>query len=93
MGERGYRILLLAREVERLAARHHQTEVGAGGKWAGELCGRVEEVLEVVEEQEQVLVGDVLGEAVVGSDGPGCFLEHEGGSRRGASGTQKTPSG
>ena len=79
MGERGHRVLLLAREVERLAARDDQAEVGAGRKWAGESCGRVEEVLEVVEEQEEVLVGDVLGEAVVGSDGPSCFLEHEGG--------------
>ena len=93
LGERRDGVLLLAGDAQGLPARHDSRRLGqAASRSASSRCG-LDHVLEVVEEQEQLLVGDVLGEAVLGSDRLRAVLEHERGSRSGASGTQKTPSG
>ena len=53
----------------------------------------VHQMLEVVEQKQQLLVADMVGEAVPGAERLAGRLEDEPGSRSGASGTQKTPSG
>jgi hypothetical protein len=73
----GNGVFLLAGYVQRLAARHEQVKVGARRKERRELARRLEQVLEVVEEQEQPLVGDVLGEAVLRAERLGRRPEHE----------------
>ena len=64
----GYRVLLLAADVKRLPARDEEVEVGAGSQEVREFGSGLDQVLEVVEEQQQVLVGDVLGESVLGAE-------------------------
>ena len=67
--ERWHRVFLLACHVQRLPARYEHVEVGAGAEQGGDLACGLHDLLEVVEEQEQSLVCDVLGETVRGADG------------------------
>ena len=57
--ERRHRVLLLAREVQRLAARDQEIEVRARSEELGESRRRADEVLEVVEEDQHRAVPDV----------------------------------
>ena len=55
-------VLVLAREVERLPARDEQRQLRAGGRELRELGRRGQQVLEVVEQEQQLLAANVLGE-------------------------------
>ncbi len=83
-GERGDRVLDLAGDAQELAARDEQGEVGAGLQELGELGGGLHHLLQVVEQEQHLSLADVLGEAVLGSEGLGDRLADEGGvSERG----------
>ena len=58
-------VLALAGEVERLPARDEQRELGAGGEELRELGRGRKQVLEVVEQEQQPLGADVLGEILL----------------------------
>jgi len=75
--ERRHRVCLLAGEPKQLAARHDQLSVRAGGEHVGELRSCLDQMFEVVEEQEQRLVRDPLGEPVRGAERPRGDVEHE----------------
>ena len=60
--ERRHGVLLLAGQVKRLPARDQQLEAGAGAEQLPQRAGRLDHLLEVVEQDEQPLVADVLGE-------------------------------
>ena len=69
--QRQDRVLALAREMERLAARDQQLELRARGEELAELGGSGQQVLEVVEQEQEPLRGDVIGEAVGHPEGLG----------------------
>ena len=75
--EREHRVFLLPADVERLATRHQHTEVRAGAENSCDIGRCFDDVLEVVEQQEQLLVGDVRGEAVPGPERLCRRLEHD----------------
>ena len=81
--ERRNGVCLLGGEAERLAARHEQLERRAAREDIRELVSRREHVLEVVEEKKQLLVGDVLGEPVVGADRTRGAVQNERGIAKG----------
>ena len=68
LGERRHRVLDLALDAQELAARDEQREVGAGLDERGELGRRLDHLLEVVEQEQQLALADVLGEAVLGAE-------------------------
>ena len=72
-----HRVLLLAPDVQRPPARHEHVEVGTGGEQAGDVGGRRDDLLEVVEEQEHRSIGDVVGETVLGPERLARRLEHQ----------------
>ncbi len=74
--ERRHGVLLLAAQMHRLAARHEHPQVRTCTDQLGHIGRRVEEVLEVVEVEEQALVGDVPG-YVLGVERSRRRIEHE----------------
>ena len=67
-GERRHRVLDLALDAQELAAGDEQRQVGAGAEQRRELGRRLDHLLEVVEQEEQLALADVLGEAVLGAE-------------------------
>ena len=59
------RILDLAVDPQQLPARDHQLQVGAVLEQRAELRRRLDDLLEVVEQQEEVALGDVLCKALL----------------------------
>ena len=91
-GERQHRVLDLASDAQQLAARDEQPEVRAGFDERGELGCRVDHLLEVVEQEQQLPLADVLGEAVLGAERlRDRRRATSAGSRSAARPTQKTP--
>ena len=64
-------VLAFSGEMKRLSARHEQAEVGTGSQELGELGRGCYDVLEVVEQEEQALRADVLGEFLGGAENLG----------------------
>ncbi len=64
--QRRHGILDFPPDAQQLAARHQETEVRAGLEQRRELRGGVHQLLEVVEQQEQLALADVLGQAALG---------------------------
>ncbi len=75
--ERGDRVRLLGRKAEQLAAGDEQLQVGAGCEQLGQPGSGLDDVLEVVQEEQQRLVGDVLGQAVLGPERLRGRLQHQ----------------
>ena len=75
--ERRNRVRLLGRKAEQLAAGDEQLQVRAGCEQLGQPFGSLDDVLEVVQEEQQRLVGDVVGESVRGPERLRCGLQHE----------------
>ncbi len=86
--QRRHQVLLFAGEVEWLAARHQQIEAWAAGEKRGELGCRLDDLLEVVEEEEKLLVCDVGGWAIPCTEHLACALDDE---RRVAKGRKRHP--
>ena len=63
--------------MERLAARGHQLQVGAGLEQISEPARSVDDLLEVVEDEKQALTSDVRGKTVLDSKYLRCAPEHE----------------
>ena len=76
-GERRHRELDLAVDAQALAARDEDGEVRARGDERGQLGRRRDDLLEVVDEEQELALADVLGEAVAGAHGPGDRLADE----------------
>ena len=74
--ERRHGVLLLAAQMHRLATRHEHLQIRACADELGHVGGRGEEVLEVVEVDEQPLVGDVP-DHVLGVERLRRRVEHE----------------
>jgi hypothetical protein len=55
-----------------------RSEIGAGREESGKLWSRLDHVLQVVEQEEHLPLGDVLGEPVLGAERLGDLLGHEG---------------
>ena len=66
-GERRHRVLDFALDAQELAARHEHVQIGTGAEQRRQLGRRLDHLLQVVEQQEQLAFADVLGEAVLGS--------------------------
>ena len=75
--EWGHRVRLLGRKAEQLPAGDEQMQVGAGGEQLGQPGGGLDDMLEVVEEQQQRLVGDMPGQAVLGPQRLPRGLQHQ----------------
>ena len=65
LGERGHGVLDLAPDAEELPARDQEAQVGARLEQLRELGRRLDHLLEVVEQQQELALADVLGEAVL----------------------------
>ena len=65
LGERRHRVLDLAADPQQLPARDQELQVGAGLEQLRELGRRLDHLLEVVEQQQELALADVLGEAVL----------------------------
>jgi hypothetical protein len=68
---------LLTLNPQPLPARDEQLEVGAGGEEVGEPSACLHDLLEIVEDAEQPLVGDVIGKPVFRTDNLRSRLEDE----------------
>ena len=68
LGQRRHRVLDLAPDPEQLAAGDEQPEVRAAPRAARELGRGLDDLLEVVEQEQQLALADVLGEAVLGAE-------------------------
>ena len=55
---------LLAGQPQQLPARHEKPKLRAGGEQPREVAGRIDQMLEVVEDEQESTVGDSFGEAV-----------------------------
>ena len=77
LGERRHRVLDLALDAQELAAGDEQREVGAGAEERRELGRRLDHLLEVVEQEQQLALADVLGETVLGAERLGDRLGDE----------------
>ena len=66
-GERRHRVLDFALDAQELAARHEHVQIGTGAEQRRQLGRRLDHLLQVVEQQEQLAFADVLGEAVLRS--------------------------
>ena len=64
LGKWRHWVSLLAANPQALPARDEDLELGAGDKKVRELCARIYDLLEVVEEAEHLLVVDVLAAQV-----------------------------
>ena len=71
VGRPGNRVLLLARHVERRARGHEGGQAGCVAQELRHDRTRVEDLLEVVEHEEDALVGEPLAEDHVGAARPG----------------------
>ena len=76
-GERRHSVLDFALDAQELAARHEHVQIGAGVEQRRKLGRRLDHLLQVVEQQEQLAFADVLGEAVLGSQRLGNRLAHQ----------------
>ena len=90
--ERRDGVRLLGRKAEQLPAGDEQLQVGAGCEQLTQSFGSLDDVLEVVQEEQQRLVGDVLHDAVCGPEGLPGGLQHELCVAQRREGTQNTPS-
>ena len=79
----GTGILDLPPDAQQLAARHQEAEVRAGLEQRRELRGGLHHLLEVVQQQEQLALADVLGQAVLGPQRLRDGLGDEGRDRAG----------
>ncbi len=70
-------VFLLAPDVERFPARDEDGQPRTGGEQTGDVGGRFDHLLEVVEEEEQPPGGDVVRQAVLGAERLGGSLEHD----------------
>ena len=68
VGEWRHGVLLLTADTERLPAGDEQIEIRAGGEQAGDIRGRLDHLLEIVQEEEHAPPGDVLGQAIPGAE-------------------------
>ena len=75
--ERVERILALAREAQRRAARDEDAELARRGEQRGESLGGGEQVLEVVEREQQPLAAQVLDQVLARADGLRDLRQHE----------------
>jgi hypothetical protein len=71
------RVLLLAAQVQSLTARHEHAEPRTRHQHVRETRRRGDHVLEVVEEQQEALVTDVVGEVALGAERLCGGREHE----------------
>ena len=76
--QRRHRILDLSPDTQQLPARHQEAEVRAGLEQRSELRSGLHHLLEVVQQQEQLALADVLGQAVLGPQRLGDGLGDEG---------------
>ncbi len=83
LGERGHRVLDLAGDTQEFAGGDEQREVGAGGEERRKLGCRLDHLLQVVEQQEQLPLCNVGGEIVLGAERVGDRLTDEGGIAEG----------
>ena len=67
LGERRDRVLHLAAHAQQLTARDKHREVRAGLDERREFRRRLDDLLEVVEQDQQLALADVFGKAVLGS--------------------------
>ena len=103
LGKRRHRVLVLGADVERLAARDEDRHLLRLCEQLGQPRCRLDELLEVVEDEQRPLAAQVLGEPVLGAQRAGspsltlsnCAIvdSTSAGSRSAASGTHQTPSG
>jgi hypothetical protein len=77
--EHGHGEDVLARELQSLAARDHHVQLRALLQQRGDVGGRADHVLEIVEQQEQPPVADQRWEGRSATESAGCRLE-DGGS-------------
>ena len=63
--KRRHWVLHLARDPQQLAARDEELQIGAGLEQPSQLGGRLDHLLEVVEQEQQLALCDVLGQAVL----------------------------
>ena len=92
--ERRHLVHLLRVHAQRLPARHEQIEVRTRGEQPGNVSRSVDDLLEVVEDDQQRLAGDVLDETVLGAERLRGALERPAADRAAAaSGTHQTPCG
>ena len=68
---------LLAGQPQQLPARHEKPKLRAGGEQPREVVGRIDQVLEVVEDEQESTVGDSFGEAVPCLERLRSHLDHE----------------
>src|SRR5439155_5763969 len=71
------RISRLAGKSKQLAAGYDELKVRTGGEYPGELACRIDQMLEVVEDEQEPAVGDAVGKTVLRFDCLGGNLEHE----------------
>jgi hypothetical protein len=63
--------------LQELAARDEQPQVRRGLDERGELRSSGDQVFDVVEQQQELALADVLGDAVLGTEGLRDRVEHE----------------
>jgi hypothetical protein len=75
--ERRHCVVLLASDVERLAAGHEQAESRTGAEQIGNTGRRLHDVLEVVEEEEHRPIAEVVCQLLLGAQNPRRGLEYQ----------------
>ena len=83
LGERGHRVLDLSLHAQELTAGDEERQGGAALEEGRELGRRLDDLLEVVEEEAELALADVLGETVLGAEGLGDRLGDESGVAEG----------
>ena len=68
LGERRDRVLDFAPDAQELPARDEHRQLGAALEQRRELGRRLDHLLQVVEQEEQLALADVLGEPVLGAE-------------------------
>ncbi len=68
LGKRWHRILDLSLHAQERAARDEERQVGTCGEEGRELGRRLDHLLQVVEQEEQLALADVLGKPVLGAE-------------------------
>ena len=91
LGERRHRVLDLAADPQQLPARDQEPQVGAGLEQLRELGRRLDDLLEVVEQQQKLALADVLGEAVLRPERLRDRLGHERGVAEGGKADPEDP--
>ena len=77
LGQRGHRVIDLAADAKELAARDQQLQVGAPLEQLAQVRRRLDHLLEVVEQEHELPLFDVLGEALLGAQCLRDRLHHE----------------